>query len=89
MCLYYGLGNREAQPCAFLLARPGFVYAVEALEDVWQVLFRNAGTAVFDPDKQLTGLVVAERVTRSPARLYLAALSTRMERPVLSLQGPP
>jgi hypothetical protein len=56
VCLYYGLGDREAQTGAFLLARPGFVYAVEALEDVWQVLFGNAGTAVFDPDKQLTGL---------------------------------
>lgn len=54
--LDYGLGDREAKPCAFLPARPGPVYAVEALEDVWQVLFGNAGTAVFDPDEQLTGL---------------------------------
>jgi hypothetical protein len=39
--LDYGLGDREAKPCAFLPARPGPVYAVEALEDVWQVLFQE------------------------------------------------
>jgi hypothetical protein len=52
--LYYDLSDREAKPGAFLPARPGLVYAVEALEDVWQVLFGNSGAAVFDPDKQLT-----------------------------------
>ena len=53
--LHYGLGDREAKPGTFLPARPGPVYAVEALEDVRQVFFGDAGTAVFDPDKQLTG----------------------------------
>jgi hypothetical protein len=42
--LDYGLGDGESQPGTSLLARSGFIHAVEALEYVRQVLFGNAGS---------------------------------------------
>ena len=72
--MHYGLGDGEAQPCAFLPARPGFVYAVEAPEDVRQVLFGNAGTVVFDPDEQLTGLGGCKEGYWLPVRAVLGSV---------------
>jgi hypothetical protein len=54
--LGYGSGDGKSQPGTSLLAPSGFIVAEEALEDVRQVLFGNAGAAVFDPNEQLAGL---------------------------------
>src|SRR5215218_11229854 len=54
--LYYSLGDGESQPSTSLLARSGLIGAVEALEYVRQVFIGNAGTTVFNPNEQLTGL---------------------------------
>jgi hypothetical protein len=72
--LYYGLGDREAKPGALLPARPGPVYAVEALEDMRQVLFGYAGTAVFDPNEQLTGLGGCKEGYLLPVRAVLGSV---------------
>ena len=61
--LNYGLGDGEAQPCAFLLARPGFVYAVEALEDVGRCSSGMPGPRSSTRISNSPDSVVAKRVT--------------------------
>src|SRR5688572_17365270 len=72
--LDYGLGDGESQPGTSLLARSGFIHAVEALKDVWQVLFGNAGSVVFNPNKQLTGLGGCGEGYTPPGRAVLGGV---------------
>src|SRR5215208_5079556 len=72
--LDYGLGDRESQSGTSLLARSGFIHAVEALEYVRQVFIGNAGSVVFSPNVQLTGLGGCGEDYSPPGRAVLGGV---------------
>ena len=55
MKLDNAFGNRQSEAKAAVLWRPNLVHSVEAVKNMWQVLWRNsfAGVADFDCDRPI------------------------------------
>ena len=79
-----GLGDRaadgQAEAGPIRLRAPRGIDAIEAVEDVGQVLGRDADPRVGDDDAGLSVRGLAPTVTVPPGGVYLMALSSRLKK---------